>query len=51
MPANETGLPDTSVTARPEADGLPIGIRLYGNFCGEDLLLKLAAQIARAVVS
>jgi amidase len=27
---------------------LPIGIQLYGNFCAEDLLLKLAAQIERA---
>jgi hypothetical protein len=30
---------------------LPIGIQLYGNFCREDLLLKLAAQIERALVS
>jgi amidase len=47
MPANETGLPGISVPAGLDADGLPIGIQLYGNFCREDLLLKLAAQIER----
>jgi amidase len=48
MPANETGLPGISLPAGLDADGLPIGIQLYGNFCREDLLLKLAAQIERA---
>jgi amidase len=48
MPANETGLPGISVPAGLDVDGLPIGIQLYGNFCREDLLLKLAAQIERA---
>jgi len=48
MPANETGLPGISVPAGLDSDGLPIGIQLYGNFCREDLLLKLAAQIERA---
>jgi amidase len=36
------------VPAGLDVDGLPIGIQLYGNFCREDLLLKLAAQIERA---
>ena len=48
MPANETGLPGISLPAGLDADGLPIGIQLYGNFCREDLLLKVAAQIERA---
>jgi amidase len=48
MPANETGLPGISVSTGLDTDGLPIGIQLYGNFCREDVLLKLAAQIERA---
>jgi amidase len=48
MPANETGLPGISVPAGFDANGLPIGVQLYGNFCREDLLLQLAAQIERA---
>jgi amidase len=48
MPANETGLPGISVPAGLDSDGLPIGPQLYGNFCREDLLLQLAAQIERA---
>jgi len=47
MPANETGLPGISVPAGLDADGLPIGVQFYANFCREDLLLKLAAQIER----
>jgi Asp-tRNA(Asn)/Glu-tRNA(Gln) amidotransferase A subunit family amidase len=48
MPASETGLPGISLPAGLDADGLPIGIQLYGNFCREELLLKVAAQIERA---
>jgi len=48
MPANETGLPAISVPAGLDSDGLPIGVQLYGNFCREDLLLQMAAQIERA---
>jgi amidase len=48
MPANETGLPGISVPAGLDRDGLPIGVQFYGNFCREDLLLKIAAQIERA---
>ena len=33
---------------RETFDGLPIGVQLYGNFCREDLLLQIAAQIERA---
>jgi amidase len=48
MPANETGLPGISVPAGLDSDGLPIGVQLYGDFCREDLLLQLTAQIERA---
>jgi amidase len=48
MPANETGLPGISLPAGLDRDGLPIGIQFYGNFCREDLLLQIAAQIERA---
>jgi amidase len=48
MPANETGLPGISVPAGLDRDRLPIGVQLYGNFCREDLLLQVAAQIERA---
>jgi amidase len=48
MPANETGLPGISVPAGLDRDGLPIGVQLYGNFCREDILLQVAAQIERA---
>ena len=48
MPANETGLPGISVPAGLDRDGLPIGVQLYGNFCREDLLLQVTAQIERA---
>ena len=47
IPANETGLPGISVPAGLDSEGLPIGIQLYGNFCREELLLQLAAQIDR----
>jgi amidase len=48
MPANETRLPGISVPAGLDGDGLPIGVQLYGNFCREDVLLQLAAQVERA---
>jgi amidase len=48
MPANETGLPGLSLPVGLDDDGLPIGIQLYGDFCREDLLLQLSAQIERA---
>ncbi|MGH7212831.1 MAG: amidase family protein, partial [Acetobacteraceae bacterium] len=48
MPANETGLPAISLPAGRDADGLPIGVQLYGDFGREDVLLGLAAQLERA---
>lgn len=48
MPANETGAPAISLPAGHDADGLPIGVQLQGNFAREDVLLALAAQIEAA---
>ncbi len=48
MPANETGLPAIALPAGLDADGLPIGVQLYGDFGREDVLLQLAAQMERA---
>jgi amidase len=48
MPANETGLPAISMPAGLDSNGLPIGVQLYGDFCREDLLLQMAAQLERA---
>jgi amidase len=48
MPGNETGLPGISLPTGLDSDGLPIGAMLTGNFCREDLLLQLAAQVERA---
>ena len=47
MPANETGLPGVSPPAGFDRDGLPIGVQSDGNFCREDLLLQIAAQLER----
>jgi amidase len=47
-PANETGLPAISIPAGLDSDGLPIGAQFYGNFTGEDLLLRLAVQLEQA---
>ncbi|MBV9858697.1 MAG: amidase [Alphaproteobacteria bacterium] len=47
MPANETGLPAISLPAGFDREGLPIGVQLYANFCREDLLLQVAAEIER----
>ena len=48
IPANETGLPAISIAAGHDSDGLPIGVQFYGNFTGEDLLLRLAVQLEQA---
>ena len=48
IPANETGLPAISIPAGLDSDGLPIGVQFYGNFTGEDLLLRLAVQLEQA---
>ena len=45
IPANETGLPAISIPAGLDSDGLPIGVQFYGNFTGEDLLLRVAVQL------
>ena len=48
MPGNETGLPGISVPAGLDADGLPIGVQVHGNFSAEHTLMQVAAQIERA---
>ncbi|MGE0418167.1 MAG: amidase [Acetobacteraceae bacterium] len=48
MPGNETGMPAINVPAGHDADGLPIGVQLHGNFAREDLLLCLARQVEQA---
>jgi amidase len=48
MPGNEAGLPGISLPAGLDADGLPVGAMLYGDFGREDLLLNLAAQLESA---
>jgi amidase len=48
IPANETGLPAISIPAGLDSDGLPIGVQFYGNFTGEDVLLRLAVQLEQA---
>lgn len=48
MPGNETGLPAISIPAGHDADGMPIGVQVHGNFAGEDVLLQIAAQIEQA---
>jgi len=47
VPANETGLPGISLPAGLGRDGLPIGVQFSGNFCRDDLLLQVAAQLDR----
>ena len=48
MPGNETGMPGINVPAGLDADGVPIGVQVHGNFRAEDTLLAVAAQIERA---
>lgn len=48
MPGNETGQPGISLPAGLDAEGLPIGVQIHGNFAAEDVLIQLAAQIERA---
>jgi amidase len=48
MPGNETGMPGISLPTGLDADGLPIGVQVHGNFACEDVLIQVAAQIERA---
>jgi amidase len=47
--ANVTGLPAISLPLGWSPEGLPIGVQVIGPPAGEALLLRLAAQIERAV--
>jgi Asp-tRNA(Asn)/Glu-tRNA(Gln) amidotransferase A subunit family amidase len=40
--------PGVSRPAGFDRDGLPIGVQFDGNFCREDLLLQIAAQLERS---
>jgi amidase len=45
---NVAGLPAASVPFAWTDDGLPVGVQLIASFCGEDVLLRVSAQIEEA---
>ena len=45
---NVTGQPAISLPLSWNSDGLPIGSQLVGRFGGEDLLIRVAAQLEQA---
>lgn len=47
-PFNNNGLPAISVPLHMTSDGLPIGVQIVGQECGEALLLRLASQFEQA---
>jgi amidase len=48
MPWNITGQPAISLPLHWNADGLPIGVQLVAEYGGEDVLLRVAAQLEAA---
>jgi amidase len=44
-----TGQPAISVPTHMSSSGLPIGVQLVGPYAREDLLLRVAAQLERAM--
>ena len=46
--ANVTGQPAISLPLAWSEEGLPIGIHLVGPYGGEDLLIRIAAQLEQA---
>src|SRR5262249_58569635 len=48
MPFNTTGQPAISLPLHWTSDGLPVGIQLVAPYDGEDLLLRVAAQLEEA---
>jgi amidase len=48
LPFNMTGRPAVSLPLHWTADGLPVGVQLVADYGGEDLLLRVAAQLEAA---
>jgi amidase len=48
LPFNTTGQPAISLPLHWTSDGLPVGIQLVAAYDGEDLLLRVAAQLEEA---
>jgi len=48
IPANDAGLPAISLPAGKDANGIPLGVQLYGKWFDEARLLQLGAQLESA---
>ena len=48
MPYNVSGQPAISLPLHWSADGLPLGVQLVARYGGEDLLVRVAAQLEQA---
>jgi amidase len=49
IPANETGLPALALPAGLGADGLPVGVQLYGRWREETALLQAGAAVQQVI--